>query len=79
MLLTLESKTKLQKILSKRCQRQLSDQELEEAYESLIGFAEALMDLDTPEIEPIPKPPIKQDLRLNRPIANNKENVLQYV
>lgn len=77
--LTKESAIKLQKILSKRFNRQLSDQELEQAYEALMGFAEALTDLGTPDIEPTPKPPIKHRTRLKHPIANNKESILQYV
>lgn len=77
--LTKESAMKLQRILSKRFNRQLSDQELEQAYEALMGFAEALIDLDTPEMEPTPKPPVKNHMRLNHPIANHKESIIQYV
>ncbi|MDD5147437.1 MAG: hypothetical protein PHV63_02720 [Candidatus Daviesbacteria bacterium] len=77
--LTKESAFKLQRILSKRFGRELSETELEQAYEALMGFAEALIDLDTPETEPTPKPSIKLRTRLNHPIANSKESVLQYV
>ncbi len=77
--LTKESALKLQKILSKRFNRQLSDQELEQAYEALMGFAEALMDLDTSDIEPTPEPLRYHKRQLIRPIANNRESVLQYV
>jgi hypothetical protein len=45
--LTRESATKLQTILSKRLGRLLSQSELEEAYENLMDFAMALVDLDT--------------------------------
>lgn len=77
--LTPESAIKLQSILSKRIGHKLTDTELEQAYEALMGFAETLIDLDTPEMGPTPKPPIKQARRLNRPLANNKESIIQYV
>ena len=77
--LTPEASAKLQIILSKRIGHELAQSELEQAYEALMGFAEALMDLDTPDIEPTPKPSIKHRTRLNRPIANNRESILQYV
>lgn len=48
--LTRETSEKLQIILSKRVGRQLSEIELEEAYEGLLGFALALIDLN-PEIQ----------------------------
>lgn len=67
--LTKESANKLQRILSKRFGRELSEIELEQAYDALMGFAEALVDLDTPNIEPEHK----------RPIASNKESIIQYV
>lgn len=47
--LTKESALKLQKILLKRTGREFSEEELEQAYYSLMGFAEALIDLDIPE------------------------------
>ncbi len=62
---TPESAAKLQKILSKRIGRELSNEELEEAYDALMGFAIALVELDSNE----PK----------YPIANTNPNVLQYV
>lgn len=65
--LTFESTTELQRILSRRLGRELSQTELEEAYEALMGFAETLMDLGTDADQ------------LNQPIANKEENVLQYV
>lgn len=77
--LTEESAIKLQKILSKRFNRELSNQELEQAYEALMGFTEALMDLDTPGVEPISKPPKKPLRKQNYPIAYCKESVIQYV
>lgn len=43
--LTAESAEKLQRILSKRFGRILTDQELEEAYYNLMEFAAALIDL----------------------------------
>lgn len=77
--LSKESACKLQRILSKRFGRELSEIELEQAYDALMGFAEALIDLDTPEIESAPKPPTKHRTRLNRPIASDKESIIQYV
>lgn len=65
--LTEESAQKLQKILKKRSGHELSQTELEEAYEALMGFAEALLDLGADAGQ------------LNQPIANKKEDVLQYV
>ena len=46
-MLTPESAEKLQKILSKRVGRKLTKEELEEAYEGLMGFAYALLDLES--------------------------------
>lgn len=43
--LTVESAEKLQKILTKRLGRELTEQELEVAYENLLGFAMALAEL----------------------------------
>jgi hypothetical protein len=43
--LTPESSIRLQRILSKRVGREVSDKELEQAYYGLMGFAEALMEL----------------------------------
>lgn len=77
--LTKESAIKLKKIFSKRINHELSDQELEQAYESLMGFAEALMDLDSPDIKLTPKSSKKSLHLLSYPIANNKENIIQYV
>lgn len=71
--LTAESALKLQKILSKRLGRELSQVELEQAYESLMGFAEALMDLDTPEVEPVPKPPKKSLHKQNYLLQETKK------
>lgn len=47
--LTAESAAKLQKILSKKFGRLLTEQELEEAYNNLMGFAFALIDLVSTE------------------------------
>lgn len=52
--LTKESASRLQKILSKRFDRQLNEQELEEAYHNLMEFAFALADLT-----PSQKPPVQ--------------------
>ncbi len=68
--LTKESSTKLQKILSKRAGRELDEEELNQAYEALMGFAEALMDLNPSESNLISKnQTIKQ---AKYPIENNK-------
>lgn len=69
---------KLNKILVKRLGRELSQTELEQAYYALMGFAEALIDLATPDIEPTPQPSKKPKRQLKHPIANNKESVIQY-
>jgi hypothetical protein len=44
-----DSAAKLQRILSKKFGRLLTDQELEEAYNNLMGFAFALIDLKPKE------------------------------
>lgn len=76
--LTSESAIKLQGILSKRVGRELSAAELEQAYYSLMDFAEALIDLSEPQIEKPYKPPkIKAKIKL--PIAKSRREVLQYV
>lgn len=76
--LTPEATIKLQRILSKRVGRELSDEELEEAYDALMGFAIALVELS--DDEPGIKPPLKKTVFIPKmPIANYKENVLQYV
>lgn len=76
--LTLESATKLQKILSKRIGRELSDKELEEAYDALMGFAIALVELDSDGQK---KSPPTKNARLfvakpKYPIANTNHNVI---
>lgn len=63
--LSTESAIKLQKILSKRAGRELTKEELEQAYCNLMGFAQALIELDEPELE--------------KPLAKAKGNNLQYV
>lgn len=67
--LTKEAAYKLQRILSKRTGKELSNEELEQAYYSLMGFAEALIDLSEPQMEKPPK----------LPIAKRTREVLQYV
>ncbi|MBI4039141.1 hypothetical protein HY384_04250 [Candidatus Daviesbacteria bacterium] len=52
-ILTSASAFKLQKILSKRLGRELDEEELNQAHEALMGFAEALMDLEPSENKPI--------------------------
>lgn len=47
-----ESATRLQEILSKRLGRQLANDELEEAYVSLMDFVFALVDLTPPQQKP---------------------------
>lgn len=49
--LTIGSAAKLEKILSKRMGRKLSQEELEEAYDALMEFAFALVDLDSIELQ----------------------------
>lgn len=44
-----QSAIKLQSILSKRIGRELSEDELEEAYANLMDFAYSLADLNAPE------------------------------
>lgn len=51
--LTEESASKLQKILSKRLGRSLSNSELIEAYNNLMAFAYALIELDSDTKIPI--------------------------
>ena len=51
-LLTSEAAAKLQVILSKRAGRKLTQEELEQAYDALMGFAEALIELDEPKDDP---------------------------
>lgn len=79
--LTPEAAIKLQRILSKRIGRELSEKELEEAYESLMGFAIALVELDSDGQK---KSPPTKNARLfvakpKYPIANTNPNVLLYV
>lgn len=76
--LTVESANKLQRILSKRLGRELSDSELEEAYDALMGFAVALLELgnDKPTTK---SPPKKYMLGYKQTIANHQESVIQYV
>lgn len=78
---TPESTAKLQRILSKRLGRELSDEELEEAYDALMGFAMALIELDSnePKINPPAKKPSLFIAKPKYPIANTNPNVLQYV
>lgn len=76
--LTKEAAYKLQRILSKRAGRELSDEELEQAYYSLMGFAEALVDLSEPQIEKPPKLPKSKD-KIKLPIAKSRREALQYV
>lgn len=71
-LFTSESAAKLQKILSKRIGRELSEDELEQAYDNLIGFAETLIDLSEPEIENQPQFPKKIVNSSLSPVENNK-------
>lgn len=76
--LTKESAIKLQRILSKRLGRELSEEELEQAYYSLMGFAEALVDLSEPQSKIPPRSPkIKDKIKL--PIAKSRREALQYV
>lgn len=76
--LTKESAARLQKILSKRIGRELTEAELEQTYDSLMGFAIALIELTEPPIE---KPPGLKKTRkhIKLPIASKEENILQYV
>jgi len=78
---TPESAAKLQKILSKRIGRELSNEELEKAYDVLIGFAVALVELDSnePKINPPTKKARLFVAKPKYPIANTNPNVLQYV
>lgn len=66
--LSAESAIKLQRILSKRVGHELSPDELEQAYEALMGFAEALIDLSEPQIENPPEP-LKIKSKIKLPIA----------
>lgn len=76
--ITKEAAYKLQRILSKRAGRELSDEELEQAYYSLMGFVEALIDLSDPQSKIPPRSPkIKDKIKL--PIAKSRREVLQYV
>ncbi|OGG13503.1 hypothetical protein A2773_03285 [Candidatus Gottesmanbacteria bacterium RIFCSPHIGHO2_01_FULL_39_10] len=45
--LTQESAIKLQKILTKRFGRELTQEELEQSYDALMGFAVALVEMKT--------------------------------
>lgn len=76
--LTKESAIKLQRILSKRFGRDLSDEELEQAYDALIGFAVALVELSEPP--PVTNPPSRVNKnRTKLPLANEEKSILQYV
>lgn len=70
--ITPESAVKLQRILSKRVGRALSQEELELAYDALIGFAEALVDLSEPETKPQPKTPMKLMKRSKLLVESNE-------
>lgn len=76
--LTSQSADKLQRILSTRIGRELSQEELEQAYDALMGFAIALVELDSNE--PEKNPPIKKArlyiTKLKYPIANTNPNVI---
>lgn len=76
--LTLEAAIKLQRILSKRVGRKLSDEELEEAYDGLMGFAIDLIELSSNEPEKNP-PTKKAKLHMAEPkypIAYTNYNVI---
>lgn len=76
--LTRESASKLQKILSKRIGRELTEDELEQAYQGLIGFAVALIELSEPP--PVTDPPPKANKNREKlPLANDEKSILQYV
>lgn len=78
-LLTPESASRLQTILSGRVGRELSNNELEEAYDALMGFAMALVELDSNETKINPPKP-KQVITAPRfPLANTNPNILHYV
>ena len=64
--LTIESAIKLQKILSKRLGRNLTQRELEEAYHNLMEFAFALIDLE----------PTKQKDNITQPLAIHQYNTV---
>lgn len=73
--LTSESAAKLQKILSKKVGRDLTQEEFEQAYDALMGFAVVLVELnnDGPEA----KPPSKKTVFTPKiPIAIDKHNVI---
>ena len=76
---TPESAAKLQKILNKRLGRELTEVELEEAYDALMSFAIALVELDSnkPEKNPPTKKARLHIAELKYPIANTNPNVLQ--
>lgn len=69
--ITKEAAYKLQKILSKRKGKELSEEELELAYYGLMGFAEALIDLSEPQVENPPEPP-KRINKAKLPIAKDE-------
>lgn len=74
--LTTESTAKLQKIFRKRVGRELSQEELEQAYDALMGFAVTLVELsnnDEPEVKP---PPQKTAFAPKIPLAIYKPNVI---
>jgi benzoyl-CoA reductase/2-hydroxyglutaryl-CoA dehydratase subunit BcrC/BadD/HgdB len=77
--MTYDSAKRLQKILNKRLGRTLTGDELEQAYESLMGFAEALLELSDNEPEDPSHPLKKINNRLHLPIADQKESILKYV
>ncbi len=64
--LSSESAIKLQKILSKRFGRALSQEELEQAYSSLMEFAFALIDMSTLPIQES----LQETISIKEPIAN---------
>lgn len=76
--LTPESAVKLQRILSRCIGRELSQIELEQAYDALMGFAEALMELDESEAV-YPQNPHKlnkdQQNQQNIRYIQNKQNI----
>ena len=73
-LLTSEAAAKLQVILSKRAGRKLTQEELEQAYDALMGFAEALIELDEPKDDPESNKQIH--MKPNFPIAINNHETL---
>lgn len=76
--LILESAAKLQKILSKRVGRDLTQEELEQAYDALMGFAIALVELDS-DGQKKSSPTKKARLFIAKPkypIANTNPNVI---